>query len=239
MKLNTTNEKLTRVLLSANPVLAHYKGSVRAVRMFFNMLGMKCKVFTCYQAARVLLTSNDDWINGQTNDQLETLFCSNSNEEWQKYVRYGGGGGTSYGGWFYNPEFNNGTLPWCTVKVTTTAAEPTTTRYARYATISVDELQTKSLSLTTINKYVKESAEYCMTIFNSKQAITEHDVSAELEIVYDIANSNIADLVIQITNVTDKNLQPVKSMLAKQLQEILPINMIVRANNIVGIESDE
>lgn len=42
MKLNLTSEKLTRVLLSANPVLANCKGSVKAVRMFMNMLGMKC-----------------------------------------------------------------------------------------------------------------------------------------------------------------------------------------------------
>lgn len=42
MKLNITSEKLTRIMLSANPVLANCKGSVKAVRIMMNMLGLKC-----------------------------------------------------------------------------------------------------------------------------------------------------------------------------------------------------
>lgn len=52
MKLNITNEKLIRMLLSANPILINCKGSVKAVRMFMNMIGMKCKV--------ILPTENTD-----------------------------------------------------------------------------------------------------------------------------------------------------------------------------------
>lgn len=44
MKLNVKQERLFRTLLSANPVLTSCKGSVKAVRMFFNMLGLYCKI---------------------------------------------------------------------------------------------------------------------------------------------------------------------------------------------------
>lgn len=44
MKLNIVQDKMFRMLLSANPVLTSCKGSVKAVRMFFNMLGMYCKI---------------------------------------------------------------------------------------------------------------------------------------------------------------------------------------------------
>lgn len=45
MKLNVKQERLFRTLLSANPVLTNCKGSVKAVRMFFNMLGFFCKTY--------------------------------------------------------------------------------------------------------------------------------------------------------------------------------------------------
>lgn len=42
MKLNVKQERLFKVLLSANPILTNCKGSVKAVRMFMNMLGFTC-----------------------------------------------------------------------------------------------------------------------------------------------------------------------------------------------------
>jgi hypothetical protein len=100
MKLNLTSEQLTRLLLSANPVLANCKGSVKAVRLFMNMLGMKC-----------ILSRDTD-------------------------------------------------------------------------------------------------------------------------------NTENTDITILVPNVTDKDLQPVKAILAKQLQEILPINMIVTEDNIIGCTNE-
>ena len=49
-----------------------------------------------------------------------------------------------------------------------------------------------------------------------------------------VINNSTDYVQIYVTNVTDADLAPVKSVLAKQLQEILPINMIVKADNIIG-----
>ena len=43
---------------------------------------------------------------------------------------------------------------------------------------------------------------------------------------------------VLITNVTDKEMLAAKSTLANQLQEILPINMIVEADNIIGCANE-
>ena len=108
MKFNLSKDRLTRILLSANPVLANCKGSKKAVRLFMNMLGMKCIVIL--------------------------------------------------------PHAENTEIP-----------------------------------LTNDTDYIK----------------------------------------LYVSNVTDAQLQPVKSVLAKQLQELLPINMIVLPDNIIGCAANE
>ena len=56
----------------------------------------------------------------------------------------------------------------------------------------------------------------------------------------EIPLTNNTDYIkLYVSNVADIELQPVKSILAKQLQEILPINMIVEADNIIGCAIDE
>ncbi len=42
-----------------------------------------------------------------------------------------------------------------------------------------------------------------------------------------------------LTNISDKNAEPIKSILAKQLQEVLPINIVVTPENIIGCALDE
>lgn len=42
------------------------------------------------------------------------------------------------------------------------------------------------------------------------------------------------NVLIKVKNVTDSNLTPVKSVIIKQLQEILPINAYIGPENIVG-----
>ena len=55
MKLNIKQEKLFRMLLSANPVLTNCKGSVKAVRMIFNMLGLYCKINTPAKNGKIII----------------------------------------------------------------------------------------------------------------------------------------------------------------------------------------
>ncbi|MCZ0950780.1 hypothetical protein N7T98_25720, partial [Pseudomonas syringae pv. tomato] len=44
MKLNISSEKLIRLMLTTNPTLARYKGSIAAIRLLLNTLGIKCIV---------------------------------------------------------------------------------------------------------------------------------------------------------------------------------------------------
>lgn len=60
MKLTITNEKLTRMLISANPVLANCKGSVKAVRMFMNMLGFKCRIINNSDYVQLYVSNVND-----------------------------------------------------------------------------------------------------------------------------------------------------------------------------------
>ena len=50
MKLNISPEKLTRLMLTTNPTLARYKGSIAAIRLLLNTLGIKCIVLTNKQS---------------------------------------------------------------------------------------------------------------------------------------------------------------------------------------------
>ena len=58
--------------------------------------------------------------------------------------------------------------------------------------------------------------------------------------VNSIANSDdsIPSIYILVPNMLDSELKPIKSTLAKQLQEIVPINMIITAEQIIGIADD-
>lgn len=50
MKLNISPEKLIRLLLTTNPTLARYKGSIVAARMLLNTLGLKSIILTNKQS---------------------------------------------------------------------------------------------------------------------------------------------------------------------------------------------
>ena len=50
MKLNISSEKLIRLMLTTNPTLARYKGSIAAIRLLLNTLGIKCSVLTNKQS---------------------------------------------------------------------------------------------------------------------------------------------------------------------------------------------
>ncbi len=52
-------------------------------------------------------------------------------------------------------------------------------------------------------------------------------------------SSTSTEIVCLLTNISDKNAEPIKSILAKQLQEVLPINIVVTPDNIIGCASDE
>ena len=57
-------------------------------------------------------------------------------------------------------------------------------------------------------------------------------------LVADSSNTS-TEIVCLLTNISDKNAEPIKSILAKQLQEVLPINIVVTPENIIGCALDE
>lgn len=251
MKLNITPEKLTRQLLIANSTLVNYKGSVKAVRMLLNMLGFKCVVSKTQIAQKFVISSSDSALIDKLQDAISLqVLCCDSGEtrhpEDYQYVRYGGGGGEPYEGGAYNPEYrndDNGQL--CYAKLLVTAErqiQPTDAEYGAILTFGVRELRYNEGYELTATQYIS----YLMQTYQHMQTVTVAnfadragiDVTVKpLSIVPDVRSQS--DLCIMLTNVADADVAPIRTVLAKQLQEILPINMIVKADNIIGMANDE
>jgi hypothetical protein len=81
----------------------------------------------------------------------------------------------------------------------------------------------KALTIADIAPYIYNFATYSFT-----------ECIVDYKLVGVVDNAKTANMTILVTNVADKDLLPIKSIIAKQLQEILPINMIVLAENIIG-----
>ena len=79
-----------------------------------------------------------------------------------------------------------------------------------------------------LNKYLKNNYP------NAKVTLSE----AVPYLVADSSNTS-TEIVCLLTNISDKNAEPIKSILAKQLQEVLPINIVVTPENIIGCALDE
>ena len=210
MKLNITNEKLTRQLLAANPVLANCKGSVKAVRMFMNMLGMKCILV---RGNRLNIEVSYTQYNNMTPEVMMSTISSN---------------------------MKNSTTPVNKAQhLLEYVTDHTTGKYGYCTQLSTSDNEFLRVRLTekTIDEYdhdkVLTIADIAPYIYNfATCAFTECIVDYKLVGVVD--DTKTADMTILVTNVTDKDLLPIKSIIAKQLQEILPINMIVLAENIIG-----
>lgn len=207
MKLNITNEKLTRQLLAANPVLANCKGSVKAVRMFMNMLGMKCILV---RGNRLNIEVSYTQYNNMTPEGMMSTISSNMSNSTMPYSK-------AQHLLEYVTDHTAGKYGYCT-QLSTSDNE-----FLRIRLTEKEADNDKALTIADIAPYIYNFATYLFT---------ECIVDYKLVGVVDAAKT--ADMTILVTNVTDKDLLPIKSIIAKQLQEILPINMIVLAENIIG-----
>ena len=191
MKLNITEEKLKRVLLSANPVLANCKGSKKAVRLFLNELGFINTIIRGLLTVKLTFTDNV-----KSYAAMEHIHST-----W--YTRIEGG--------------QTGNL-----------SEPT--KSGNEIVLCQSNNKTVSGALGEIQFYVNDMLQNVSSVTKSDYKTIIYGTQDTTPALKDKNNR----LKIIITNSTDADILPVKSVLAKQLQEILPINMIVDAENIIG-----
>lgn len=210
MKLNITNEKLTRQLLAANPVLANCKGSVKAVRLFMNMLGLKC----------ILLRGN------RLNIEVGYTQYNNMTPEGMMSA--------------INSNLPNSTTPFNKAQhLLEYTTDHTAGKYGYCTQLSTSDNEFLRIRLTekTIDEYdnnkVLTIADIAPYMYNFITAAYEECI-VDYKVIGVVDDDKTADMTILVTNVADKDLLPIKSIIAKQLQEILPINMIVLAENIIG-----
>lgn len=249
MKLNLTSEKLTRLLLSANPVLANCKGSVKAVRLFMNMLGLKCAlnvsgmgaIFTfknlgndpSYNAMREAIT------NGTQTSEYFSYICMDVNHTGLLFAR-------SKDYVYYNlfsikisePNSENiSTLyiyPWTAEEIETWNR---TVPAELQVQLSDNFAERQHYTLLALSDIIKNFRTYQarVGVFTGAEIL---DLYTLVPALNSTADDSVKDLVICVTNVTDENLQPIKAVLTKQLQEILPINMIVTEDHIIGCANE-
>lgn len=249
MKLNLTNEKLTRLLLSANPVLANCKGSVKAVRLFMNMLGLKCAlnvsgmgaIFTfknlgdnpSYETMREAIT------NGTQTSAYFSYICMDDNHTGllfarsKDYVHY-----NLFSIKISEPNSENiSTLyiyPWTAAEIETWN---NTVPDELKIQLSDNFAERQHYTLLALSDIIKNFRTYQERrgVFQGAEIFDSYTLVPALN---STADDSAKDLVICVTNVTDKNLQPIKAVLTKQLQEILPINMIVTEDHIIGCANE-
>ena len=244
MKLNITKDKLTRMLLSANPVLANCKGSKKAVRIFLNMLGMK-NIITS-QAIQTTFT-----LTGLKDVQNSQEYLTSLNNEIFGIMHLGthihgvqGGATDSILGLYDD---------------TLIDTVSTQIQYISSTSISVtfkpgDELEIQSWNMrpgnphitqkpvNVLNNVMIKGVNEFVELFNTRnkslyEKLGDATITANTTLTsqYSVNNDEFS---ILITNVTDKELLAAKSTLAKQLQEILPINTIVETDNIIGCANE-
>lgn len=246
MKLNLTNEKLTRLLLSANPVLVNCKGSVKAVRLFMNMLGMKCIPIVNGLCATFTVTNlgADPSYNGI----CEAISNGADSSEYYSYMvtnHYGmlfareenfGKYHNVFSMQISGPDSNNKStitlVPWTDEEII-----KWNNNHSEYPNMQIDLAGDFALrqkyTLFAYNDVIKNFKTYQNRTGSFEGATISENYTAKS------AQSNPSnDVLLCVTNVTDKDLQPIKTVLTKQLQEILPINMIVTEDHIIGCANE-
>lgn len=247
MKLNLTNEKLTRLLLSANPVLANCKGSVKAVRLFMNMLGMKCIPIVSGLSATFTITNLS--ANPSYNALCEAFSNGDDASEYYSYMSTNHYGilfarKENYDG-YYNvfsmqisePDSNNNStitlVPWTDDEIIKWNESHSDYPEMQINIADGDFALRQKYTLLAYNDVIKNFKTYQNRIGAFSGATISENYTTKS------AQSNPSnDILLCVPNVTDKDLQPIKAVLTKQLQEILPINMIVTEDHIIGCANE-
>ena len=244
MKLNITKDKLTRMLLSANPVLANCKGSKKAVRIFLNMLGMKNIITSQAIQTTFALTGLKDVQNSQ---EYLTLL----NYEILDIMHLGTHMHDIRGGASYSilGLYDDTLIDTINTQI----------QYISSTSVSVtfkpsDELEIQSWNMrpgnphitqkpvSVLNNVMIKGVNEFVKLFNTRnkslyEKLGDATITANTTLTSQYSADN-DEFSVLITNVTDKEMLAAKSILAKQLQEILPINMIVEADNIIGCANE-
>jgi hypothetical protein len=246
MKLNISSEKLIRLMLTTNPTLARYKGSIAAIRLLLNTLGIKCSVLTNkhsinmkyeisglpegYNTTEVtakifgICYTNGKYIKPFIGETLLSVLNEDNIhvQGFNSLVEYKDDTTLSYS---LTPFTENAIISWNN--------DPRVNQNDHILPLTVTERANYTIKAQTefaniLNKYLKNNYP------NAK-------VTLAAAVPYLVADSsNIStEIVCLLTNISDKNAEPIKSILAKQLQEVLPINIVVTPENIIGCALDE
>lgn len=250
MKLTISPEKLTRLMLTTNPTLARYKGSIAAIRLLLNTLGIKCIVLTNKQSM-IMKYEISGLPEGYSIDSVNNaIYCSLSHSGknislfhgHNKVIRASNDEGITRNGFcyplseyiFYKSDTSCEVIlrPFDDLGITDWNSTPSIT----------DSIPT-NISNNERSKYVVKAQTEFISILNTYLKTFIPGASIKLleakPFVVTDDTSTSTEIVCLLTNVSDKNAEPIKSILAKQLQEVLPINIVVTPDNIIGCASDE
>lgn len=251
MKLNIRSEKLIRLMLTTNPTLAHYKGSIAAIRLLLNTLGIKCIVLTNKQSTimkyeisglpegysvNTVVHAIQSILNNHPGKNISLFHTRNeviriSNDEninrngfsvpLVKFISYKSDTSCEI---VLRP-FDDAEIADWNLTPTLYDAIPTDISNIERAKYVI-KAQTEFISI--LNTYLKTVIPGAsIKLLEAKPFAVTNDAYTSTEIV------------CLLTNISDKNAEPIKTILAKQLQEVLPINIVITPDNIIGCASDE
>ena len=246
MKLNISSEKLIRLMLTTNPTLARYKGSIAAIRLLLNTLGIKCSVLTNKQSIIMKYEISGLPEGYNITDITRTIFgiCYDNGTYIKPFI-----GETLLSvlnedyihvqGFNSLVEYKDDTMlsysliPFTESFIASWNSDNRISQHDRILPLTVTERANYTIKAQTefaniLNKYLKNNYP------NAKVTLSE----AVPYLVADSSNTS-TEIVCLLTNISDKNAEPIKSILAKQLQEVLPINIVVTPENIIGCALDE
>jgi len=246
MKLNISSEKLIRLMLTTNPTLARYKGSIAAIRLLLNTLGIKCSVLTnkqsivmkyeisglpegyniteitnaifgiCYDYGTYIKPFFDETLLSVLNENYIHVQGFNSLVEYKD-----------------DTTLSYSLIPFTERRIESWNSDNRISQRDRILPLTVTERANYTIKAQTefaniLNKYLKNN------YHNAKVTLSD----AVPYLVADSSNTS-TEIICLLTNISDKNAEPIKSILAKQLQEVLPINIVVTPENIIGCALDE
>ena len=251
MKLNISSEKLIRLMLTTNPTLARYKGSIAAIRLLLNTLGIKCSVLTNKQSVMMKYEISGLPEGYSVNTVLNAIRSILNNHPGKnislfqyrnEVIRVSDDEGRTRNGFraplsdyiLYKSDTS------CEIVLLPFDDEGIT---SWNNTITHTDSIPTSISNSERLRYVAKAQSEFISILNTYLKTVIPGTSVKLLEAKPIVVTNDAftstEIVCLLTNISDKNAEPIKSILAKQLQEVLPINIVVTPENIIGCALDE
>lgn len=207
MILNVDLTDMIRQLLIANPYLAQRKGSLKSVRMLMNMLGFKCRVCVGDELIYLIEFAESDVKYSEVFGSADTIFQTSDKQPDQSFI-------------IYKP-----TNVWFSCDTDDVKD-------------SVQNLSENSIVKLRFNpdltKNEKKSVIDCMPAFEACINTAKENGLTFVSDTFIGSGGDNRNIYIIVTNVIDEELKPVKAILARQLREILPINMIIDEKNIIG-----